>query len=284
MNKKLYYLMIKTIDQTGMKYLCKRRFYPNRPNDHLTYKGSGVLWRRILNKHPNYTISTEVLGLYTKDDLKKYGRYFSDTFNIVESDEWANLIPELGDGGATRKNTKAWINPQNNTIVFRDKCPVGFEKYYYESELKGSITYHNPVTKRAIRLKPGEAVPDGFVKGNVKGRGYGPRKGTTTVYHNGERKIYLEEHDDIPEGFVKGVHYEGTTKGKVGCHNPLTKEKRYINPNEDIPEGFVVGLFPTTGKRVRSPDGKIYKSVADAERQTGLKRHKILKEWVIIDD
>ena len=121
----MYYLMIKEIEQTGLKYLCKRKQYKD-VTDHLKYKGSGKLWRRTLNVHPEYTIKTTVIGLYDKNDLAKYGLYYSTLYNIVDSKEWANLMPEVGDGGQTHKGTHPYINTTTNTIVYRIECPEGF--------------------------------------------------------------------------------------------------------------------------------------------------------------
>lgn len=93
-----YYLLIKTIDQNGFRYLCK--CMDNK--DHIKYKGSGVLWRKVLKAHPTYTVSTTVLGHYdTKEELKSAGLYYSELFDVVKDKSWANCIPESGDGGST---------------------------------------------------------------------------------------------------------------------------------------------------------------------------------------
>jgi len=93
-----YYLMIKTIDQNGVKYLCKCMDNKN----HILYKGSGVFWRKILKSHPTYTVSTTVLGHYnTKEELSEAGLYYSNLYNVVKDKTWANCIPESGDGGST---------------------------------------------------------------------------------------------------------------------------------------------------------------------------------------
>jgi hypothetical protein len=88
-----YSLYIKTHNQTGLKYLGKTT------QDPFTYKGSGIRWLRHINKH-GYDVVTEVIGTYdTKEKLKEAGIYFSKLWNVVESDQWANLKLEEGDGG-----------------------------------------------------------------------------------------------------------------------------------------------------------------------------------------
>jgi hypothetical protein len=88
------YLYKKTHNKTGLKYLGKT----NNPYPH-TYKGSGHYWKRHINTH-GYDVTTEIL-LETDDPekIKEMGIYYSNLWNVVESEEWANLKPEMGDGG-----------------------------------------------------------------------------------------------------------------------------------------------------------------------------------------
>lgn len=64
-----------------------------------TYSGSGKYWKNHLNKH-GYVYDTEILKeCSTTEEVKQWGEYYSKLWNIVESDEWANLKIESGDGG-----------------------------------------------------------------------------------------------------------------------------------------------------------------------------------------
>lgn len=88
------YLYVKTHQETGLKYLGKT----NKQDPH-QYPGSGIHWIRHLKLH-GYTYTTEILKeCQTNDELKEWGMYYSNLWNIVESDKWANLKPETGDGG-----------------------------------------------------------------------------------------------------------------------------------------------------------------------------------------
>ncbi len=85
------YLYLKTHNVTGMKYLGMTT------RDPYTYKGSGSYWKNHIKTHGN-NISTEILKeCDSYDELSYWGRYYSDLWNIVESEEYANLIPELGE-------------------------------------------------------------------------------------------------------------------------------------------------------------------------------------------
>lgn len=104
-----YHLMIKEAVGLGIKYLCKCGDYKD---PHL-YRGSGVYWRRILKKH-NPEIITTILGYYeTKESLREAGEFYSEKFNVVADPSWANLIPEIGDGGSTTPGKVRAYDPNN---------------------------------------------------------------------------------------------------------------------------------------------------------------------------
>lgn len=101
----MYYLMIKTHNATGLKYLCK---CTNK--DPHKYKGSGVYWKRHLKEH-GYDITTEVI--FQTEDINEFNKIsleYSEKYNVKDSKDWANLIPETGlDGGVTHNNPY-WLN------------------------------------------------------------------------------------------------------------------------------------------------------------------------------
>lgn len=80
----------------GLKYLGITR------QDPYGYSGSGVYWRNHLKKYKfsNSKIKTTVLVITrNQKELSTLCMYFSELYNIVESEEWANLIPEFGESG-----------------------------------------------------------------------------------------------------------------------------------------------------------------------------------------
>lgn len=103
-NFKPTWLYIKQHNKTGLKYFGKTLSKnPER------YKGSGVYWRRHLKIHGN-DVTTIWLQLFTTyHELIDYAVTFSATHNIVESTEWANLIPETGEDGGSNKGQGAGV-------------------------------------------------------------------------------------------------------------------------------------------------------------------------------
>jgi len=94
------YLYIKTHNKTGLKYFGKT------VRDPYKYKGSGKRWLFHIKKHGN-DVSTEIIKeCHSLEELKEWGLYYSNLWNIVESREWANLKPEIGDGAPTGEDWK----------------------------------------------------------------------------------------------------------------------------------------------------------------------------------
>ena len=89
----IIYLYLKTHNKTGLKYLGKTT------QDPFKYKGSGLHWQRHIKKH-GYDVTTEILfESFDKEEIKEKGIYYSELFDVVNSNEFANMRPENGDGG-----------------------------------------------------------------------------------------------------------------------------------------------------------------------------------------
>lgn len=91
----MIYLYLKTHNITGLKYLGKTT------QDPFKYRGSGTVWLRHLKKY-GYDIHTEIL--YKSTDPLEFNilaKQYSKDLNIVESNDFANLCPEEGQGGHT---------------------------------------------------------------------------------------------------------------------------------------------------------------------------------------
>lgn len=105
--------MIKEHNDTGLKYLCQ-----TSKQDPHTYAGSGKYWLRHLAKHGENFTTTILEQTENKQVLQEKGRHYSKLHNVVESDDWANLTIEQGDGG--------WINDQTGkTWKVKDPSKMG---------------------------------------------------------------------------------------------------------------------------------------------------------------
>lgn len=90
------YLYIKQHSITGKLYFGKT-FDKRGP---IKYPGSGTIWKRHIKKHSKEHVVTLWFYLFeSKEELIEFALKFSNEMNIVNSDQWLNLIPENGLGG-----------------------------------------------------------------------------------------------------------------------------------------------------------------------------------------
>ncbi len=123
------YVYIKTHNKTGLKYLGKT----TSPNPH-TYKGSGIYWTSHIKKH-GYDVTTVILKeCESKEEVTHWGLYYSKLWDIVASNEWANLVEESGSGGYIY----SWTDAQKKEASDRNKGQVSLNKNKTYIELYGS--------------------------------------------------------------------------------------------------------------------------------------------------
>lgn len=95
------YLYVKTHNKTGMKYFGK-----TINDDVEKYRGSGIEWNRHIEEH-GYDVTTEIIAEFdNEDDARDFAIEFSEENMIVESDGWANIIPEC----ASYKDNFIYVN------------------------------------------------------------------------------------------------------------------------------------------------------------------------------
>ena len=192
------YLYKKTHNKTGLQYLGKTE------KDPFTYCGSGTRWLTHLEKHGT-DLHTEIIKeCATKEEMTHWGSYYSELWNIVESDEWANLRPETGDGGDTSKteNYLKWIPRMIEENKLRRWWNNGAEQVFVETPPNDSFT-------------PGRLSFD-----NVGAKiGTDKQRGKVWV-NNGTDEMMI--HGTVPEGYSKG-RLQSVKKGKPNLHTIGTK-------------------------------------------------------------
>lgn len=122
---------------TGLKYLCKT----SGKTDPYVYKGSGIRWLNHVKKY-NPWIITCIIGSYkTKEELRDAGIYYSNLYNVVNDQSWANLTEEKGDGGliGTGQLGKSWkIRDTSNMKKPKEQTSKRKESY---TKLSGKNNY-----------------------------------------------------------------------------------------------------------------------------------------------
>ena len=146
------YLYVKTHNKTGFKYLGK-----TISNDPHLYQGSGTVWKRHIKKH-GYDVTTKIL-LETNDPIKlnEIGLYYSNLWNIVESKDFANIIPESGDGGAMPWSIKS-RQKVSNTLKGRKHTEEAKKNY---SKAQQNQEHRQHLSKK---LKEYLSIPENYIK------------------------------------------------------------------------------------------------------------------------
>lgn len=88
---KIYKLMLKQHNVTGLKYLC----ITSKQNPY-KYKGSGHYWLKHLSEYGDDITTIILEETDNKEELAEYGKYYSKLFNVVSDKCFANLIEEHG--------------------------------------------------------------------------------------------------------------------------------------------------------------------------------------------
>ena len=87
------YLYVKQHGVTGLRYFGKTTRDPEK------YQGSGLYWRKHIKKHGQTVKTVWAEKFDDPADCEEFALLFSDLFDIVADDLWANMKPENGRDG-----------------------------------------------------------------------------------------------------------------------------------------------------------------------------------------
>lgn len=134
------YLMIKQHQITGKKYLCKTAKY-----DPYVYKGSGKYWLKHIKKYGLDKVDTIWCELFDDiDNLVEFALFVSEEFDIINSNQWANLRFENGLDGAP-KGSRGNIGEINGMF---NKCHSEESKQLMSVNRKGKGGQFGPSNAR----------------------------------------------------------------------------------------------------------------------------------------
>jgi hypothetical protein len=142
----MIYLYLKE-SPNGLKYIGKTI---NNPHE---YMGSGIVWKNHIKKHKLSKLDIKTTILFQSDDttlFKEEAIKYSKLYNIVDSNEFANLTEEQGQGGTTFTKES---HPNHPAYTFSDRL----KKYWSDSNNKKAASErmlnNNPSHRQDVKDK-----------------------------------------------------------------------------------------------------------------------------------
>lgn len=225
-------LMIQQHNETGLKY-----FHKSATRTPEEYKGSGKYWKRHLAKYGN-DVTTIWSGSFHEEEVEEFALFVSEELDIVNSANWANLIPENGLDGAPAGNvlseetknkiSKSLIGKANPKTKYVMKESKETRSQRQKKMMEGRIYVTNGFQDK--RVLP-ENIPAGYRRGrsNIEGDkdfGRHNKSGENTrgrkIFNNGEKHKYFFVGQE-PEGWVRGK-----MEGFQGGTGAMKRGKKYV--------------------------------------------------------
>jgi len=88
---KKHFILLKCHKTTGLKYLC---YHYGTHDSYHSYLGSGVYWKCHLNKHGRDIFTEIIAECSSREEARDIGLKYSIDYDIVKSNEYANLMVE----------------------------------------------------------------------------------------------------------------------------------------------------------------------------------------------
>ena len=174
----------------------------------MKYKGSVTHWLRQLYKHCEEHTTKILLETEDKEFFREKAIYYSKLYNVVESNEWANIVPEQGDGGDTS------MSPAYQAHIASGKFLYGEKNGFYGKQ-------HSEETRRKISE-------------SRKGKGTGPRDNTPylisnkgknkgkTPWNAGKTGVQRKRTPEEMASFSKAITYEGVDYPSISSASKAT--------------------------------------------------------------
>lgn len=214
----MIYLYVKKHNKTGLKYLGQTK----RKNP-FTYNGSGKYWTRHIKKH-GYDVKTIILlEIECINELERVSRFFSDFFDVVNSPDWANIIPETGidiNGiNETGKNIYG-MNGKTPNVVHDLKRGIEKQKYLWKNDNEWAENRRKNLSNSMRKwLENNDPIWLGKT--------------------HSEKSIQKQK-----KTFEEIKHQSGEKNSQYGTmwiHSVVEKRNKKIKKTENIPEGWEKG-------------------------------------------
>jgi hypothetical protein len=152
-------LYIKRHSDTGLLYFGKTT------RDPMNYKGSGKYWNYHLKKHGAHIDTIWTMSFEDIVECQEFAEAFSEIFDIVENDAWANLTIETGlDGRAGQKGEKR----KPLTDETKSKKSISMKDYWANGGHTVRTGWHHSEETKQKQSLAQTGVPKPWAKGKKR--------------------------------------------------------------------------------------------------------------------
>lgn len=204
------FLYVKRHKVTGLLYFGK-----TTNKDVNRYKGSGTHWVKHINKHgKEYVETVWVEKFYNLDELVEFALFFSEFYDIVKSNEWANCIPENGLDGypaGLKRSLEHCLNIAKSKLGIKQTPEHIKARTDKNTGQKRSEEFCKYTSERQIGHEVKETTIEKLRNANL-GKKYSPEinskkasaKGKIWIT-DGVNRCYLDQTSPIPSGWRRGM-------------------------------------------------------------------------------
>ena len=246
MKYKLYH----KISPLGLNYLGM-----STSKNPFRYKGSGKYWKLHLKKHNINSNDIKTIILYETDsqeELKKIGIEYSELYDVVNSNEWANLINETGEG------------------VFGIKVSDEVRKKISDTQKRILHFKHTEQSRKNISDgKKGKSIKGKEIIDLETGFIFMSIRETAKSFNLNENILKKSIYHNINKRFIytDNTMYDKPKMARKGGRKFSEKARENISKSS------------TNTKKVKHlVSGKIFNSISDASKFIGMNRYTLTKQ------
>lgn len=216
-----------------MHHIKPRSLFPDLEKDPenivpLTLKEHFFCHKLLTKIYPSTEMFYALWRMANRNEIKSSKEYEKVRKYVFES-----IFLKSGNS-----NKKLYNNGKIEKYFYEDEVPDGFKK----GKIKVKKIYNNGEIEKYFSE---DEAPADFKRGTLIKRT--PENTGKKCYTNGKTNIYLDENDEIPEGFKKGGCYSRKNSGaKKGNKCPTKGLKHFNNGIQEVmaevcPNGFKPG-------------------------------------------
>lgn len=213
------FIYITTNMVNGKRYLGRRKF----SEDWKYYLGSGKVFRRAIKEYGRENFIRHIIDIaYTEEELNQKEYDYSVEFDVVESDDWYNLVY----GGGTTTGYKM-SDETKEKIGNKAKARLSNPENHPMYGKQGLSGEQNPMYGVSPKERMDEETYERWKK---------------HLYTKGNKEVYCPEMNMFFSSITQAARYVNTSKDNIGAvlHHKHQYAGRHPNTNQHLTWYYVL--------------------------------------------